>query len=325
MISVHTASRLHFGLLNISSDDRHSLPLSARRFGGVGLMVHSPGVHVRAERTDAWSAEGSLGARALEFASRLCQSLPAEVVRPLHLAVSDAPEHMGLGTGTQLALAVGCAVTAAFGLPRPNVAQLAAQMGRGARSAVGIHGFAHGGFIVEGGKRRPENVSPLVVRCAFPDDWRVVLVQPPWERGLSGEAELAAFHDLQRSPPQSGGTGKLCRIVLLGILPALGERNLDAFGEAVQEFNFRVGEAFAHVQGGPYASPKVAELIAHIRRQGVPGVGQSSWGPSVFALVEDEDRGRALVQAICTRFSLSSQQVLTTAACNVGARIEAEP
>ena len=48
---------------------------------------------------------------------------------------------------------------------RPNLAieELARLVGRGARSAVGAHGFALGGFLVEAGKLDVE-LQPFVLR-----------------------------------------------------------------------------------------------------------------------------------------------------------------
>src|SRR6185437_1004041 len=93
--------------------------------------------------------------------------------------------------------------------------------------------------------------------------------------------EVEAFSRLTAAPSDPARTDVLCRLVLLGLLPALVERDADAFGEAVYEFNARVGEAFAPVQGGVYASARIAELVAFVRGQGVRGVGQSSWGPKI--------------------------------------------
>ena len=71
------------------------------------------------------------------------------------------------------------------------------------------------------------------------------------------------------------------------MVPALIEKDLEVFGEAVYDFNARVGEAFAPVQGGIYADSRIADVIGFVRRQGARGVGQSSWGPAVFAVVDD--------------------------------------
>jgi beta-RFAP synthase len=231
-----------------------------------------------------------------------------------------AAEHMGLGTGTQLALAVGRALAAAYGLGELDAVELARRVGRGQRSALGVHGFARGGFLVEAGKRRPDEVAPLVARTAFPEAWRVVLLLPRWGQGLHGPGESEAF---ARLPDREAlaETDALCRLVLLGMLPALAEQDLAAFGEALYDFNRRVGEAFRPVQGGTYAHPQTADVVAFVRRQGVRGVGQSSWGPAVFAVVEDAGRAEDLAKRLRERFALTAGETVVAPACAPGAVI----
>src|SRR3954470_19175450 len=105
MIEIATAGRLHFGLLNPGTAEA-----GGRRFGGAGMMVERPGVLLRVVPAPAWSAEGPLADRALAFASRFAQALAAETgeaVSPRRLLVERAPPcHAGLGSGTQLGMAV---------------------------------------------------------------------------------------------------------------------------------------------------------------------------------------------------------------------------
>jgi len=327
MIRVRAPSRLHFGLLSFGAEEDWPGRLNegvppARRFGGAGLMVQTPGLCLEARPASEWSAEGPLADRALAFARRFAQNLPPQAAGPLHFVVGPgAPEHAGLGTGTQLGLAVAEAVARASRLPEMGAVELARRVGRGTRSGLGVHGFVRGGFLVEGGKRHPEDVSPLVARADFPEEWQVVLALPPWGQGLHGMAEVQAFDHFRGNPAALRETDRLCRLVLLGMLPALAERDLEAFGEAVYDFNARVGEAFRPVQGGVYANPGVANLVRFVREQGFRGVGQSSWGPAVFAFAPDEERAGDLVHRIRERFALGTPEVFFTRAANRGAEI----
>jgi beta-RFAP synthase len=327
MICVQAPSRLHLGFLSFPHEEfwpnvngQDGLP--ARRFGSVGLMVQKPGVRVTARAAAVWSVEGPLADRALVYARRFAQSWPAGTVPPQHVVVEgSAPEHAGLGTGTQLGLAVACAIGRSAGLPTLDAAELARRVGRGRRSAVGIHGFTRGGFLVDGGKRAPEGVAPLIARAPFPDSWRVVLVLQAGSTGCHGLAEAQAFEHVAGRGAALARTEALCRLVLLGMLPALAEGDIEAFGEAVYDFNARVGEAFAPVQEGTYAGPQVAELVAFVRHQGVRGVGQSSWGPTVFALTESQERADDLVTRIRQHFRLGQAEVFATPVCNGGAEV----
>jgi beta-ribofuranosylaminobenzene 5'-phosphate synthase len=325
MIRVRAASRLHFGLLSLCSTDtwpnRPGEPsVPARRFGGAGLMIQEPGIELTVEPAAEWSARGPLAERALSYARNFAQALAPEVARPQHFEILRAgAEHAGLGTGTQLGLAVARGLTMAFGLPDLDLVALAQHTGRGQRSGVGIHGFAHGGFLIEGGHRSGNVVAPLVARVDFPASWRVVLIVSPWGTGLHDRREEEAFANLQAQPTELETTDSLCRLLLLGMLPALRERDLEAFGEALHDFNLRAGQAFAAVQGGPYANRQVADLVAFVRRQGIRGVGQSSWGPAVFAVTEDHARAADLAAQIRRHFHLENDAVLVTPAWNHGA------
>ncbi|HUR54302.1 MAG TPA: hypothetical protein VMZ71_09230 [Gemmataceae bacterium] len=283
MTRVTAPARLHFGLLNVPGDEP-----AGRAFGGVGLMVEQPCVVVSVRPAAAWQFEGPLASRAQGFALKFVAGLPEADRRPFQVLVERCPaEHSGLGVGTALGLSVAKALAVECGFAELSAVDLAVRVGRGQRSAVGVHGFDGGGLIVEPGKLPGEAVSPLVARVKLPDEWRVVVFTPTVHGHWHGSREQRAF-DSARSAPRAGVTDALCRIALQGILPAALGGDLDAFGEAVHEFNRMAGEPFAAAQGGNYASPEVAALIDLLRAGGVRGVGQSSWGPNVFAVVGSE-------------------------------------
>jgi beta-RFAP synthase len=325
MITVQTAARLHFGLFSLATQSHwpnsEGQPLiPARQFGGVGMMVQSPGVRVRVEPAGSWSAEGPLADRIMRIVDPLIAREVGRARTPHKITVEQWPAaHVGLGTGTQLALALA----RAFCLePYANVtaASYANLLGRGQRSALGILGFLHGGFLVEGGKEVGEHqIAPMLVRREVPSVWRIVLTIPLSIQGLHGRAERDAFDRLFSEPIPLGATESLCRLALLGMLPALVDHDCLSFGESLYDFNRRVGEMFAPVQGGPYSHPIVAELVKFIRGEGVPGTGQSSWGPTVFAMVADQERANDLAAKIRKRFNLNTEEVICTAACNHGA------
>jgi beta-ribofuranosylaminobenzene 5'-phosphate synthase len=300
MIRIQTANRLHFGLFRLPTQN-----VRERRFGGVGLMIDKPGVALSAARAGDWSATGPCAERALEFARQYVANSPEVGPLAFHINVENCPpEHVGLGTGTQLGMAVALALAKETG----QVANLSYEkVGRGLRSGIGVHGFFRGGLLVDGGKGPSTSLAPLVVRHDFPDDWGIVLVLSQGGQGLHGPPEVEAFAELACADQQPR-TDALCRLVLLGMLPALMERDLSAFGEALYEFNRRVGEMFAPWQGGTYASPRTAALVDFFRNSGVAGTGQSSWGPTAFAICSAEQCSQ-LAGQVTTRFGLSSQEV----------------
>jgi beta-RFAP synthase len=168
-----------------------------------------------------------------------------------------------------------------------DVVELARAVARGKRSAIGTWTFAAGGFIVEGG-RRPgsEEIAPLLARFAIPDGWRCVVAIPHGSRGLSGEAEAKAF---ERLPvPRDSEVERVSHLVLMQLLPALVEGDLPSFGDALSAVQRITGSWFAAQQGGVFASGPAERLVADMASGGAAGVGQSSWGPAVYGLIEGE-------------------------------------
>jgi len=289
MTRIVAPSRLHFGLFHVPVAGEHRPGM--RAFGGVGLMIDSPGVVVTAEPAESWRFEGMLASRAQEFAMRFMQAIPEERRRPFQVLIERCPtEHTGLGVGTQLGLAVAKALSVALGEPRIESHTLATRVGRGERSAIGVHGFDHGGLIVDAGKEPGEAISPMLDHIRLPAEWRVVIFSSNVATNWYGHSERAAFASATNSDP-----GELRRLAETAILPAARVGDVRVFGDAVHEFNRRAGEPFAFAQGGPYASSAIAELIAELRQSGIHGVGQSSWGPTVFAIVPDSDTALSLV------------------------------
>lgn len=301
-------SRLHFGLLAGG-------PAAPRRFGGLGLMVESPGLEIEATPSPSWTAEGPLADRALRVAGSVVSALSRGAARPspLHFAMRRVPpEHVGLGTGTQLSLAIAKLVAASIDMPETRPADLAALCGRGLRSGVGIHGFDAGGLVVEGGHKTDGGIAPLLCRLEFPRQWAALVVAPRIAEGLHGAAEARAFAALPPMPETE--TDRLCRLVLLGVMPAVAEVDLDAFGAALEEIQHRVGSWFAPAQGGIFASDRLASLVAWLRSEGLRGVGQSSWGPTIYGFTEEGPAWRnSLLDRLRDRFDHDGAALWTTA------------
>jgi beta-ribofuranosylaminobenzene 5'-phosphate synthase len=283
-VRVEAPARLHLGMLAVAGD-------SPRRFGGLGVAVGRPAVVLEAEAADELSVEGAEAERALAFARRSRDALGLEGGAHLRV-VETIPPHVGLGSGTKLALAVAQALAALHGRS-VDAPRLAGAAGRAARSAVGMWTFALGGLVVEGGVRGgAERPAPLLGRYAMPDEWRIVLVVPNAEPGLSGAAEAQAFGRLVPSAERSAA---IAQLVLTSLLPALVERDVEEFGAALTRVQQLVGDAFAPVQGGRF-HPRAGALVDALLRGGAAGAGQSSWGPAVYGVVGSDAAGRSLAR-----------------------------
>jgi beta-ribofuranosylaminobenzene 5'-phosphate synthase len=315
-IRIRTPSRLHFGLLGWGSQ-------RSRQFGGVGLMIDAPGVEVLVEPATSWIIEGALASRVEQLVAQLRSTMRAAgtTLPPVRIRVHGAPaEHVGLGVGTQLCLAVARAVLWHAGIADHSVENLARLTGRGLRSGIGLHGFEHGGLLVDGGRRTEAAVPPLLVRVQFPEDWSILIVQPRGRPGLHGPDERQVFAELP--PITQDITDSLCRLVLLEILPAVIEHDLAAFGAALSDLQACVGACFASAQGGAFASPQASMIVNELRRLGFVGVGQSSWGPTLYGFCSNSgDDMSTAVEDLRNRLGLGDSSVFWTKADNQGAEL----
>jgi predicted sugar kinase len=148
-----------------------------------------------------------------------------------------------------------------------------------------------------------------------------VLTIPRGERGLAGDDERRAFDALPPVPPEV--TAELCREALLHLLPAAGEGRFDEMSDSLYRFGRLAGSCFAARQGGAFANATVAELVQALRDHGIRGVAQSSWGPTIAALVADEEQAAMLVEWLHERAG-DEAQIVTAAPSNRGAQIVVE-
>ena len=323
MIEVRTCARLHLGLLDHNGGE-------GRLYGSIGLSVSRPQLLLRTEASDRLVVEGSETERVASYAQRFIRQfgLPAGA----HLSLlTSIPAHVGLGSGTQIALAVGTALTRLAGLS-VSPEELASVAGRGIRSGIGIAAFQRGGFVLDGGHRviaespltpsgaAANGVPPILLRYPVPDGWRFVTVIPGQDQGFSGEKETSAFMRMPEAPAHLAE--KMSRLVLMKMLPALVEKDIACFGQALTRIQRLVGDCFAPVQGGRFSNPLSEKLIDFLLEKGAAGAGQSSWGPAVYGLVEGSGPAKQLMKEVRTFLgSLGGGQVFCVRPQNRGATI----
>ncbi|MBC7945292.1 MAG: GHMP kinase, partial [Burkholderiales bacterium] len=226
-VVVEAPARLHMGFLDVEHN-------AGRQFGGIGLTIDNLSTRIRAEHATSNSASAG-HPRILRLLEILQRKLDLDTNHGVRIEVEQSiPEHVGLGSGTQMALAVGCAVARLFDLDT-SASQVAALLDRGRRSGIGIGAFDQGGCLVDGGSAvsASSGVPPIVSRLVFPSQWRVLLVFDDSVQGLHGGEESGAFCALPMFP--EARSAQLCRLVLLRALPALQTANIEAFGAAITE------------------------------------------------------------------------------------------
>jgi beta-RFAP synthase len=278
-IVVTAPARLHFGMLDPAG-------LGPRRFGGFGVGVEFPRVvvAVRPRSGEEVSVTGSQPERAGAFASRARTAFGLRGGAEVDVR-ETIPPHAGLGSGTKLGLAVAYGLAELAGIS-VGPEELARASGRGARSSVGCWTFAAPGLVVEAGVSDSGWISPVVARHPMPARWRCVLALPRSVEGLSGNAEERFFSLLQE---RAAVESRASRLLLTALLPGLLTGDIFEFGAALTEIQREVGAMFAAAQGGVF-HPRAAPLVEALLDLGVGAVGQSSWGPSVYGIVDGPER-----------------------------------
>jgi beta-RFAP synthase len=312
-VRVTATARLHFGFLDPSGRGR-------RPFGSFGLSLGRPATGLTLAHASDWQVSGPERERAERYLRSIAGA--CGVARSYALHIEQAiPPHAGLGSGTQLALAVGAAFAALEGIELSPQA-ISAQLGRGARSGIGIFTFEHGGAVLDSGPG--DGALPrMVARHPFPAGWRVILIFDGAALGLAGDSETAAFESLPDFPARE--TEALRREMVDIALPALAARDFAAFSQSVGLLQARMGEYFAPLQGGLYTSPRVGAALDWLQGQGLAGLGQSSWGPTGFAFVETAEEGEALVARLRGDARAAQLRFTLVKGRNEGASIETVP
>jgi beta-RFAP synthase len=306
-VSVIAPARLHMGFLDLSG-------ALGRQFGSIGVALNEPVTRLMISTGKKnHSANSSISKYLTTFchAFSVSDALVVDVIEMI-------PEHIGLGSGTQMALAIGAGLNAFYDL-KLNVRDIAAVMDRGLRSGIGIGVFEHGGFVVDGGRGENTITPPMLAHFDIPENWRFILVFDKRGQGLHGQQEIQAFKTLPPFPRSE--VERLNYLLLMQALPAIAEKDLARFGEVITELQRAVGEHFSLAQGGIFSSHNVAKAMRFLADSGASGIGQTSWGPTGFCLVENADIAEKLVESAQTTFSETPLQFRIVSARNRGGEV----
>ena len=285
-VIVQTPSRIHITLTDLAGD-------LGRVDGGVGIALEEPSILVEAERGEALTVrgEGADRARAAALGAMESFGLGGADIR----IRSFYQQHVGLGGGTQLAMAVAKALCELYGRS-PPAREIAKAVERGGTSGIGVAAFEGGGFIVDGGHSfgpgrekvdyRPSSASPgvapppVIMRAEVPRDWRFILAIPNLPKGAHGRHEADVFGAFCPVPKEE--VAELCREILVGMMPAVMTAEIESFGAAVNRIQ-ALGFKRVEVE---LQDPLVRRLMEEMREAGAAGAGLSSFGPTVYAVAD---------------------------------------
>lgn len=309
-VTVLAPARLHMGFIDLSG-------ALGRHFGSIGVALSDINTHLTLSPAASLLVNGPCSERAFKAARQVCQllNLPENIQIDL---LSAIPEHIGLGSGTQMSLAIGVGLNAFYDLGL-SVREIARLTDRGARSGIGIGVFEQGGLVVDGGRGPYTETPPLLSQMPVPENWRFILAFDRRGQGLHGQQEVSAFQQLPPFPRAEAE--RLCYLLLMQALPAMAEQNLALFGEVITELQASVGQHFAPVQGGIFTSPEVAAAMKWLQQQGAVAVGQTSWGPTGFCAVKSPELAEALSADLQRRFTSEQLSFQVVSARNSGAEL----
>jgi len=313
-IHVKSPARLHLGLIDLNGD-------LGRIFGGLGVAIDRPNVILETQESSTLKVMGEKTELTKKLAAKFLEALA--IKEKVAINVKEViPEHIGLGSGTQLALAVSSSIARLFNL-KGSPHEFAIILGRMAQSGVGTAVFAQGGLVVDGGKNTQDQehkIIPLVCRLPFPSDWRFVVAIPNEKKGLANEIEDLAFDKL--TPMPTNDVGKICRLIMMKLLPAVVEKDIASFGKALTKIQNIVGDSFMEAQGGRYSSSITGQCVEFMLQNGAYGSGQSSWGPAVYGIVHSNKAKDLQVKSRCFLNKSVGGHVFVAKANNRGAIIK---
>jgi beta-ribofuranosylaminobenzene 5'-phosphate synthase len=298
---IKTPSRLHLTLIDLNGK-------YGRIDGGVGLTLKRPRLTLEAQPNAGdvqihFSQQSTLNQEMRDDYCKKIDAVSQKITEFLHFKGESLkggynfkigenfPSHSGLGSGTQLSLAVAKLILNMNDqdLPAREIAKI---VGRGGTSGIGLASFDQGGFIVDSGHKTSEKDSflpssaskasppPVIARYDFPEDWKIILAIPNVDRRVSGNIEVDIFQ--KYCPIPLPEVQELSHLLLMQMMPAVVEEDLDAFGLAVnhiQEVGFKKVEL-------KLQNPFIKNFMDNLRSAGASGVGMSSFGPTIYAVTD---------------------------------------
>jgi beta-ribofuranosylaminobenzene 5'-phosphate synthase len=292
-VVVETPSRLHFTLIDLCGN-------LTRIDGGIGVALNKPRwvlmIHVNREDKIPY----------------IIRPIYAKIKKKVKLKnkylikiIEKIPRHVGLGSTTQLALAVAKGILTLENKNCP-VEKLAEIVERGGTSGIGVGAFAYGGFILDCGHSTkikkdflPSRYTrckppPILFRYNLPTDWYFVVAIPNIKK-IYGRKELNIFK--KYCPIKEEYVKSLSRIILLQTLPAVVENDIVSFGTsltAIQSIGFKKIENNL---------AKLQHVQTFMIENGAVGSGLSSFGPATYGVVETEAVAKRLAEKLRTYFN----------------------
>ena len=281
-IEISTPARLHLGFIDMHGG-------VGRKFGSVGIALDAPRLKLEITPAEALDIRGADEGRISRLVEAFDKHYKVQSRCNIHIK-QTIPAHQGLGSGTQTALAIGRGLASLHGLTLESV-EIANCLGRGRRSGIGIYAFDYGGVLVDAGIK-DDKLPALIFHRPFPSTWRILLITTKGQDGFHGADERAAFEQLPQFSKSCAGA--LSRTVLMKLMPAVVEQDFANFTQAVYKLQRTMKSYFSSVQEQKISRFNSIKLLEYLNKQCIKGIGQTSWGPTVFSIMENQTQAEAL-------------------------------
>ena len=327
-IMIRTPCRIHCTLIDLNGQ-------MGRIDGGFGIALNNPSMVLEVEDGESSGIQCNASSDILPMLSDIVKKVTSKAPflnQNIKLVLREHfPSHIGLGSKTQLSLAIVTALLKAKGVSeKMQIATKASLVERGGTSGVGCIAFEQGGFILDGGHSfgpkaekqtfLPSSASktyigPLLARYNIPKEWRFILITPKVRAGAHGEEEINVFQRFCPIPLEE--VQALSHIILMKILPSITCEDITQFGQAINSIQ-HIG--FKRIEVSLQADI-VRNLLSYLVEQGAAGAGMSSFGPTVYAITDTGRTAQALAKAGQDFISDIGGSVIITTANNTGAEI----
>lgn len=329
-VRITTPCRIHLSLIDENG-------YTGRVDGGVGLMLDQPNVVLEVSNSaDEFAIECH---RYYRESVHVINEKASKVFKLFHINNKNFhfnllryyPSHVGLGSKTQLSLAIGTAISKLKNMDIP-IEEITKMVERGGTSGIGWRGFETGGFIVDGGHdygigKEKEDFLPssasgsanpalTISRYNIPENWRFVLIIPNVKPGANGEEEVDAFK--KYTPIPRDEVNEVSHQILMKMLPGILKNDLKCFGEGlkrIQSIGFKRIEISLQKQ-------IVKDLLKLFEKIGVKAYGMSSFGPSVLGITDTDEEAEKLKKTVEKSLNGIGGHIFMCKPNNTGAKIE---
>lgn len=315
--------RIHLSLIFMNKD-------GYRVNGGGGFAINEPSLTIefskstyskvidcRTERVDKTESQNFT-----HFLEQIIQLENLEHHANIRINDSDFSNHIGLGSGTALKLAL---VEGIFLLNERTISRdkIILLSGRGGTSGVGINTYFDGGFSFDLGRKNikheillPSSANeykyskPLQLIKGTLPKWQIALGVFPNKTSISGNKEINFFKNSRIS---NKSIQELVYEFIAGIIPSLMEDDYDTFCESIKiiqrsEWKQKERTIFAH---------ELLEIENLLYSKGVDAIAFSSLGPSILIFSKnikelfcDKDLMKLNFKIISTSFRNSGREII---------------